>query len=82
MADGWISGLLKQFFLVRTNFRPVERGRVGGMEGGGWDGGRRVGWREAGGMEGGGSSKIFKSAGKPPKVARKDLTTPQGQGGI
>ena len=33
MADGWISGLLRQFFLVCTNFSPAERG-------GGWVGGR------------------------------------------
>ena len=33
MADGWISGLLRRFFLVCTNFSPGEQG-------GGWVGER------------------------------------------
>ena len=36
MVDGWISGLFETFVPVHTNFRPVEQGRVGGMEGSGW----------------------------------------------
>ena len=35
MADGWISGLLRQFFLVCTNFNQAEQG--GGWIGGGSD---------------------------------------------
>ena len=32
MADGWVSGLLR-FFLVCTNFSPVEQGLGGWKEG-------------------------------------------------
>ena len=41
MADGWISGLLRQLFLVCTNFRPVEQGGgwVDGIDGRGGKGG-------------------------------------------
>ena len=33
MTNGWISGLLRRFFLVCTNFSPMEQG------GRGWEGG-------------------------------------------
>ena len=62
MADGWISGLLRCYFLVHTSFRPAEHCEyhrdMNFMQGGRW-----VGW--TGGMDGRGGGcwlKQFKLA--------------------
>ena len=39
MVDGWISGLLRRFYLLRTNFWQAKQGA------GGWDGGEGWGGR-------------------------------------